>query len=57
MLHEITTVPWGDDEGLPVLHLRGSVANPAGADELVELLERHYERDFLGGHRRAGLLG
>lgn len=49
MLHEITTIPWGDDEGLPVLHLRGSVATPAEADELVELLERHYERDFLGG--------
>lgn len=49
MLHEITTVPWGDDEGLPVLHLRGSVETPAEADELVEGLERRYERDFLGG--------
>jgi len=49
MLHEITTVPWGDDEGLPVLHLRGSVETPAEADELVEALGRRYERDFLGG--------
>lgn len=49
MLHEITTVPWGDDEGLPVLHLRGAVETTAEADELVDLLARRYERDALGG--------
>lgn len=49
MHHAITTIPWGDDEGLPVLHLRGAVGSPAEADELVELLERRYERDALGG--------
>lgn len=49
MHHDISAIPWGDDEGLPVLHLRGSVASPAEADELVEHLERRYERDYLGG--------
>jgi hypothetical protein len=49
MHHAITTIPWGDDEGLPVLHLRGSVASPAEADELVDDLERRYEHMGLGG--------
>lgn len=49
MHHDITTIPWGDDEGLPVLHLRGAVASPAEADELVADLERRYEHVYLGG--------
>lgn len=49
MHHAITTIPWGDDEGLPVLHLRGSVGSTAEADELVASLERRYEREALGG--------
>jgi len=49
MLYGITTVPWGDDEGLPVLHLRGSVETQAEADKLVEDLERRYEPLHLGG--------
>jgi hypothetical protein len=49
MRHAITTIPWGDDEGLPVLHLRGAVETPSEADALVRELERRYEHMGLGG--------
>lgn len=49
MHHAITTIPWGDDEGLPVLHLRGSIETPAEADALVAEVERRYADVRLGG--------
>ncbi len=49
MHHDISAIPWGDDDGLPVLHLRGSVETPAEADELVAELARRYADLHLGG--------
>ena len=49
MQHAITTIPWGSDEGLPVLGLRGYINTTDEVDPLVDELVRCYKPYRLAG--------